>query len=127
MTDDERAAVLAIGRHVTALGTALGEIGTLAQNFENTDSWKIRMATQIAVVRSEHEALLNLDVPPKIGALRAAVLNATTDCNSAMDKLVSGLDRNRMTDIQAASKLMVSCGEKIQTAKPELDALTEQT
>ena len=123
LTTEEGQAVGAIAGHISNMGKALTAIGQLSQKYENTDSWKIDMATQITIVRSEHQALLALDVPPKIGALRAATLNATTDCNAAMDKLVSGLDNNRAADLNSAGELMASCGKKIQDVLPEIQAL----
>ena len=118
-------AVLAIGKHITAIGGALAEIGKLAQNYENTGAWKSRMVVQMALVRFSHQQILALEVPPKIGAVRAATLNATTDCDAAMDKLASGIDNNSANDFNAAGKLMQSCGEKIKDVMPELQALQQ--
>lgn len=106
-----------------SLGRALNKIGELAQAYEDTDTWKVSMVAEIVRVRLAHQDILALKVPPKIGALRAAVLNATADCSAAMDKLVSGIDRNNATDLRVAGDLMRSCGEKIKEVQPELDAL----
>jgi hypothetical protein len=127
LTVEERQAVTSIGEHLSKIGTALGEIGKLSQNYENSDDWKISMAAQIVTVQLEHQALLKLDVPPKVGALHAAILKATSDCDAAMTKMISGLDKNSAADLRKATALMQSCGQKIQDAKPELDALSEQT
>lgn len=125
LTEEEQTAVLAIGKHITAIGGALAEIGKLAQNYENTGAWKSRMVVQMALVRFSHQQILALEVPPKIGAVRAATLNATTDCDAAMDKLASGIDNDSAKDLSAAGKLMQSCGEKIKDVMPELQALQQ--
>jgi len=84
------------------------------------------MAGQVVRVQFAHQAIAKLDVPPKIKNLQAAILNATTDCNAAMDKLTSGLDTNDVGEISQASTLMQSCGAKIRDAQPELDVLLAQ-
>lgn len=123
VTDAERQVVLAIAGHLSDIGEALGNIGTLAQNYEDTDDWKISMAAEIVQVRLGHKAILDLKVPPKIKPLKQAVVRATTDCNNAMTALTSGLDNNSARDIQRATALMQSCGAKIQDALPEVQAL----
>jgi len=100
-------------------------VGALAQKYENTDAWKLKMAAQMYRVQQGHAEILKLKVPPKVGALRAAVLNATTDCNAAMDKLARGIDHNSADDLADATALMQSCTQKIEEAKPELDALKD--
>jgi hypothetical protein len=126
LSAEERAAVLAIGKEITEIGDALNKIGTLAQNYKNTDDWTIAMAGQVVRVQLAHQAITKLTVPPKIKKLQSAILNATTDCNAAMDKLISGLDANDVGKISQASTLMQSCGAKIHDAQPELDALLAQ-
>jgi hypothetical protein len=123
LTAKERQAVVDMGTHLTSLGEGLSKIGELSQNMQNTDAWRLQMAAAIVLIRTEHAALMEMDVPPKIEPLHSAVVNATADCNLAMDKIVSGLDTSSVSDIQAGAVLMRSCGTKTQDAKPELDAL----
>ena len=126
LSADERAAVSAIGKQVAEIGDALNTIGTLAQNYANTDAWKLSMVGQAVRVQLAHQTIAKLTVPPKITKLKAAILNATTDCDTAMDKLLSGLDANDTDQIAQASALMQSCGTKIRDAQPELDTLLAQ-
>jgi hypothetical protein len=126
LTAEERAAVGDIGRHLSNIGQGLGQIGELAQNPEGTDEWKIKMAAAIYLVQSNHEDLSKMTVPAKIEPLHTAVLKATTDCNAAMDKLATGLDTGNANAIRQATVLMQSCSQKIQEARPELDALQAQ-
>ena len=123
LTTEERAAVVEIGAHLTTIAGALKAIGELAQNYENTDDWKTSMVIQIVLVRSAHESISEMKVPPKIEAVHSATVRATSDCNAAMDKLVSGLDNNRGADIVAATRLMQSCGQKIGEVLPEVEKL----
>jgi hypothetical protein len=106
VTDAERQLVLTIAGHLSDIGKALGNIGTLAQNYENTDDWKISMAAEIVQVQFGHQAIVDLKVPTKIKPLKQAVVRATTDCNNAMTALISGLDHNNARDIQKATALM---------------------
>lgn len=123
LTEAERQAVIAIGKPLGEIGGALAEISTLMQSYKNTNEWKASLVVQIVRVQLAHQTILEMKPPPKLGALRAAILNATADCDAAMDLLVSGIDKNKVSDIEKAGALMGTCGTKLQEAKPELDAL----
>lgn len=126
LTSDEIKAIRAIGLQLGVLGDALTQISTLTKHPEPTDSWKYDLFVQMVRIHQAHQALLDLDVPPKLGALRAAVLSATSDCNASVDKLASGIDMNRESDIESAGILMRSCGSKASKAQLELDRLLSQ-
>lgn len=125
LTEEERQAVIAMGSPLGEIGGALQEISTLMQNYKNTDEWKLSMLSPMLRVRGAHQTIAKMRPPPKLNALHTAVLSATTDCNAAMDLLASGIDGNKVSDIEKAGALMQSCGRKIQEAKPELDVLID--
>jgi hypothetical protein len=123
LTQEERQALTRMAGHLGDIAGALGEIGRLTQNYENTNQWKQDIGIQMGVIRAAHQLILDMDVPPKLGALRAAVLNATTDCDAATQALASGIDNNRVSDLNRAGELIQSCTRKLDEARPELDAL----
>jgi hypothetical protein len=126
LTAEERQAVTDMGAQLGNIGQGLTKIGELSQDTRITDVWKVQMAAAVVLVRTAHAALVKMDVPPKVEPLHDAVLAATTDCNLAMDKLVSGIDHSSVKDIRDGGELMRSCGTKIQDAQPELTALQAQ-
>ena len=75
--------------------------------------WKSNVTTQVAIVRLAYRNLTKMDVPPDMADIHATVLDATSDCDHAMDHLESGLDNSSADDIQAAADLIASCGKSI--------------
>jgi hypothetical protein len=126
LTPDERVAVLEIGQQLIAIGKGLTEIGRLASTFENATAWRTNVASQIAIVRQANTALVEMNVPPKIGALRTDVLNATSDCVAAMDAFTTVLDTNNLAAIRPGVALIRSCGEKMRAIQPAFEALRAQ-
>lgn len=124
LTAEDRAAIVEMGTHVTALGEALGKIGELSQSYNPTnDEWKFAMVAQIVTIQQAHKDIEALEVPPAVERFKALTLEATTDCDAAMDKLISGLDQSSVSDLEEAGALMGSCGEKIAPAMEELNRL----
>src|SRR5262249_49928679 len=127
LTAEERATLVEMGKHIGNIGQALGKIGELAQNPTGTDDWKFQMAAASALVRVEHQTLSKMQGPEQLQRPEAAVVRATTDCDAAMVKLASGIDNSSAQDFHDAAVLMQSCNQKIQDARPEMDALQAQT
>jgi hypothetical protein len=96
------------------LSGALQAISDLSSspNLSSND-WKIKMAAQLAMIRITHQALAEMSVPEEMKAMHLSILDATADCDSATYHLAEGIDSLDMDEIQTATDLVRSCGEKI--------------
>jgi hypothetical protein len=107
--------LLELTGHIIDISNALQAIGELASTpdfFSN--EWKIKMAAQVVVIRSAHEALTEMDVPPEMAEIHKAVLDATSDCESSTYFLTTGIDNLDAASLETASGLIQSCGEKME-------------
>jgi hypothetical protein len=124
-TSAEQQYIAVVQKQTTAIGQALGKIGDLAQAFDGSDEWTLAMAAQIVTIQIAHDELTKLDPPARFSDFHTMLLGATADCDQAMDKLTSGIDRNRTADIETATVLMGTCAAKTQPALTELRRLTQ--
>jgi LysM repeat protein len=106
---------LTIAQKMQTMADALQAIGdlTLAPD-ALSDDWKLQVALQLAIIQVTHQELEDMDVPPEMQEVHAAVLEATADCALSTDYLASGIDNFSTDDIEAGASLMESCGEKMQ-------------
>jgi hypothetical protein len=126
LTTEELAALSAMATNVSVLGDALTQLGTLASAPRLTDTdWKTSMGIQMALVQIAHRNILALDVPSSLGGVRAAILNATSDCSAAMGPLASGIDKINPSDLARAGVLMKACAAKMAPATAELTAFRD--
>lgn len=108
---------LEVAEKSNTMGEALQDLGQLLQNPKpGNDDWTVGVALQVTLIRSTHEELLEMDVPTEMTEVHAAVLDATADCNTSMDYLVSGIDNLNTNEIEMASTYMVQCSEKLPKA-----------
>lgn len=121
---DEFKAVTAINQQVTEFVDALLQVSKLVDNPKFTYSWKVNLAVQAVRMHRSYQSLLDLDVPPKIKALRVELLGAMIDCNASADKLISGIDTNNPKDVQEATRLIQACGVKLEKANLEIDKIS---
>lgn len=102
-------------KQIGTLGDAMTAIGELLKNPDvGNDKWRINLALQITFVRVAHEELTKMDVPPEMKEIHEAILDGTSDCNEAMDYIVTGIDNVNIDDIITAQALMVRCGDKME-------------
>ncbi len=106
--------LLSLLAHLQTMADALNAISDLASSPDFlSDDWKIRIATQLAIIQMTHETLTEMDVPPEMTGIHKSILNATSDCELATHFLADGIDNLDVDSLETATSLMQSCGEKI--------------
>lgn len=112
---------------LTGIGEGLTGFATLFQDPKLDDeAWKTQVSTEMDKIRKGHEDLTKIEPPAAAEPAHEQLINATSDCNQATDKITSGLDTNNVTEISEASTLIISCGTKLQTAQEMLLELAPQ-
>jgi hypothetical protein len=107
--------ILEVVTKIQTMGEAMEILGALMLDPHlDNDDWVLNVATQMAVVQLAHEELTKMDVPPEMAETHALILDATGDCNEAMDYLVSGVDNLDAGDLAKASELITLCEQKMQ-------------
>lgn len=110
-----------MGSEVGKIGDSLRELGTLLTNAKPTDTnWKIDLAVQVVTIQQSHKTLTEMQVPDEMTDIHAAVLNATSDCDTSMRFLTSGIDDNNVNDVRQAATYMGQCSEKITAANRQV-------
>lgn len=95
-------------------GQALVDLGELLESAKLTDErWLLAVAAQITIIRFTHQDLMEMDVPPEMAGIHNALLDATGDCDEAMDYLMSGIDNRSPTDLGIGAELMTNCSQKL--------------
>ncbi len=113
---------------LTTLSQAVGALGELLQNpSPGNDAWRIKVATNMAVIRMTHQEIADLDAPSELRAVHTMIVDATNDCSKSTEYLASGLDHLDTTALDQASKLMISCGTKLTSATKQLSAAKTTT
>jgi hypothetical protein len=112
---------------LTNIGEGLTGFGTLFQNPQLTDdAWKAQVVTEMDKIRQGHESLTKIEPPAAAEPTHEQLIDATSDCNEATNKITSGLDNSNVNEIGEAATLIVSCGTKLQTAQEMLLELAPQ-
>ena len=116
-----------ISQKTRALATSIVEMGVLLQNANVNDrAWSLAVALQVLAIRSTHEDLQKMTPPADLAAVHATVLEASGDCNTAMESLVRGIDNQSVEDLTAGSQLMQSCAQKLRRATEALTTYLAQ-
>ncbi len=116
--------LVALARQAMIMGTALQTMGDLLQNPRLFDEeWRILVAAKIAAIRLVYEEMTKLNPPQEAAEIHYAVLDAASDCNKAMDYLVTGLDNFDSDALNQAQALILSCGAKFEEATALVDNL----
>lgn len=105
---------LELGEKSQIMADALQELSQLLQDPKpGNDAWTVRTAVQVTLIQLTHNELTAMEVPAEMTEIHAAVLDATGDCNTSMDYLVSGIDNLSIEAAETASAYMIQCSEKL--------------
>ena len=111
------------GKKVQTLARSLVRLGALMRNADLNDSnWTTTFAIHVGLIQFTHESLSKLTPPAEMVEIHQALLEAAGDCHEATDLLVSGIDNQRVEDLNAGAVLMESCAEKLRQATEALSA-----
>jgi hypothetical protein len=112
------------------LTTGLGELGKLFSEDElenyGTDLWKIKVATAIVLIESGSNSIKALDPPEVFTDIHTTLVEGANACLKSTKHLTAGVDNNDIEEFSAASQYVRVCGEKINEANAQLDALKQQ-
>ena len=112
-----------VATYTAQIGQGLTKIAALSQDPQfGSNNWKIQMATAIFFVQDGHKQLQGIQPPASMQAVHTALLAATSDCNVAMTHLTKGIDMVSAAELQTASTLMQSCGNKTGAVTQQLSA-----
>lgn len=100
-----------------AIRLALQNIGELAENplFFDED-WRTDMVINMALIRVSHQSLQELNPPEEVRHIHTALLDATSDCNAALDHIAAGIDNLDPEEMDIATRLNESCADKARIA-----------
>lgn len=112
---------------IQAIGDSLTSLGTLLMDPNiGDDSWTIAVVANILVIQETHKELMEMEVPPEVVEIHAAVLDTTGDFSKSMDYVITGIDNMNAEDLEKAISLMNSGNEKIQKATKMLEEYMAQ-
>jgi hypothetical protein len=113
---------LAITEKWETLSQTLQDLQELLQAPQLTDqNWKDEVAAQVAIIRLINEELTDMEVPVEMIGIHSALLDATFDCDGVVFFLEE-VDKINSSDVNVASRLATSCGQKF---SKQLRALEE--
>ena len=130
ITNDVEKYVNEIAINSGAMSQALTEISHLISNPKiGNEQWYRDLAVQMETIQLTHQEFTEMEVPIGLKEAHSILLDATGDCNKAMDYLESGIDYLNLNDIELATDYMVlasdymgQCVEKV----PLADQLIEE-
>lgn len=94
------------------LSQTLQDLRELLQAPQLTDqNWKDEVAAQVAIIRLINEELTDMEVPVEMIGIHSALLDATFDCDGVVFFLEE-VDKINSSDVNVASRLATSCGQK---------------
>lgn len=80
--------------------------------FDNQD-WKYEVESLARRVQKIHENLSKMQAPANMSDIHAALLDGTADCDQSMTFLIEGLYSTDHAELQQATELLDSCGDKV--------------
>ncbi len=106
--------LLDVQKQIQRISNALKAIGELTTSPQlGNDQWTMSVAFQVVTIRDAHRKLSEMTPPAELADVHSAILDATADCNHSTDHLASGIDNLNAADLQEATDLIKSCGDKM--------------
>jgi len=103
------------------LSTALINLSALSTNPQIGDpDWTTDTALQLVAIQMVYENVIAMPAPAEMTEFHGALTEALMDCYLMTDYYTSGVDNMNIDDINTATELMTSCGQKLETASETL-------